>query len=181
MSKEGPVGLYRGLVPQLVGVAPEKAIKLTVNDMLRDMFTNRDKVTGEHSIYFPLEVLAGCGAGASQVVFTNPLEITKIRLQMQGKRAPGSSIKQQPSHPSIDPDLPCVCVRVCVLYGAPLITGETAVLLRAQGLPVPAHKTAIQIVKELGFVGLYKGASACLLRDIPFSGIYFPAYAAAKV
>jgi solute carrier family 25 aspartate/glutamate transporter 12/13 len=27
---EGFVGLYRGLVPQLVGVAPEKAIKLTV-------------------------------------------------------------------------------------------------------------------------------------------------------
>ena len=32
------------------------------------------------------------------------------------------------------------------------------------------------IVKNLGLVGLYKGASACLLRDVPFSGIYFPAY-----
>ena len=27
---EGPTGLYRGLIPQLMGVAPEKAIKLTV-------------------------------------------------------------------------------------------------------------------------------------------------------
>ena len=27
---EGPTGLYRGLIPQLIGVAPEKAIKLTV-------------------------------------------------------------------------------------------------------------------------------------------------------
>lgn len=27
---EGVLGLYRGLVPQLMGVAPEKAIKLTV-------------------------------------------------------------------------------------------------------------------------------------------------------
>lgn len=27
---EGILGLYRGLVPQLMGVAPEKAIKLTV-------------------------------------------------------------------------------------------------------------------------------------------------------
>jgi hypothetical protein len=27
---EGFSGLYRGLVPQLIGVAPEKAIKLTV-------------------------------------------------------------------------------------------------------------------------------------------------------
>jgi solute carrier family 25 aspartate/glutamate transporter 12/13 len=39
---------------------------------------------------------------------------------------------------------------------------------------------AIDIVKQLGIMGLYKGASACLLRDIPFSGIYFTAYAHLK-
>lgn len=43
-----------------------------------------------------------------------------------------------------------------------------------------ARKGAVQIVKELGLMGLYKGASACLLRDIPFSGIYFSAYAHLK-
>ena len=32
---EGFTGLYRGLVPQLMGVAPEKAIKLTMNDFAR--------------------------------------------------------------------------------------------------------------------------------------------------
>lgn len=32
------------------------------------------------------------------------------------------------------------------------------------------------IVRNLGLMGLYKGASACLLRDIPFSMIYFPGY-----
>merc|ERR1712141_29096 len=37
---EGPTGLYRGLVPQLMGVAPEKAIKLTMNDFMRDKFTS---------------------------------------------------------------------------------------------------------------------------------------------
>ena len=35
-------------------------------------------------------------------------------------------------------------------------------------------------VKELGFFGLYKGARACLLRDVPFSAIFFPAYAHLK-
>ena len=34
---EGPTGLYRGLVPQLMGVAPEKAIKLTVSLQLRNL------------------------------------------------------------------------------------------------------------------------------------------------
>lgn len=36
------------------------------------------------------------------------------------------------------------------------------------------------IVKNLGLVGLYKGASACLLRDVPFSAIFFPAYSHLK-
>ena len=35
---EGPMGLYRGLIPQLIGVSPEKAIKLTVNCV--SYFTN---------------------------------------------------------------------------------------------------------------------------------------------
>lgn len=38
---EGILGLYRGLVPQLLGVAPEKAIKLTVNDFIRDKCTDK--------------------------------------------------------------------------------------------------------------------------------------------
>jgi len=129
LKTEGPAGLYKGLGPQVIGVAPEKAIKLTVNDLLRDLF--EDKSKGE--IYFPLEVLAGGGAGASQVMFTNPLEIVKIRLQVQGEGT----------------------------KGAPRVG-------------------AFAIIKELGLPGLYKGAGACLLRDIPFSAIYFPTYAKMK-
>lgn len=51
LRNEGFRGLYRGLVPQLLGVAPEKAIKLTVNDFLRRLFTDPTK----GKIYFPLE------------------------------------------------------------------------------------------------------------------------------
>jgi hypothetical protein len=51
---EGVLGLYRGLVPQLLGVAPEKAIKLTVNDLVRDKFLDKNG----HIPYW-CEVLAG--------------------------------------------------------------------------------------------------------------------------
>jgi len=34
IKHEGFFGLYRGLIPQVVGVAPEKAIKLTASDQL---------------------------------------------------------------------------------------------------------------------------------------------------
>lgn len=136
IKKEGFKGLYSGLAAQLVGVAPEKAIKLTVNDLIRGIGTDENG-----TITMPWEILAGSSAGACQVIFTNPLEIVKIRLQMQG----GSSNKS-------------------------LAPGE-----------IP-HKrlTAGQIVKQLGIKGLYKGATACLLRDVPFSAIYFPTYANLK-
>ena len=65
-------------------------------------------------------------------VFTNPLEIVKIRLQVQGELAKKSDA-------------------------------------------VP-RRTAMWIVRNLGIVGLYKGVTACLLRDVPFSAIYFPTY-----
>ncbi|UJR25584.1 hypothetical protein I4U23_006928 [Adineta vaga] len=124
---EGVFGLYRGLIPQLVGVAPEKAIKLTVNDFIRDRLTQSDG-----TITLWAEIVAGGCAGASQVTFTNPLEIVKIRLQVAGE---------------------------------------------LQSVRRPA---ASEVVRELGLRGLYKGARACFLRDIPFSAIYFPAYAHTK-
>lgn len=64
IANEGARGLYSGVLPQLVGVAPEKAIKLTVNDLVRGFFT--DPKT--HHIPWEYEVLAGGTAGACQVV-----------------------------------------------------------------------------------------------------------------
>ncbi|EHA97283.1 Calcium-binding mitochondrial carrier protein Aralar2 [Heterocephalus glaber] len=71
-------------------------------------------------------------AGGSQVIFTNPLEIVKIRLQVAGEITTGPRV------------------------------------------------SALSVVRDLGFFGIYKGAKACFLRDIPFSAIYFPCYAHVK-
>lgn len=64
IKNEGFRGLYSGVLPQLVGVAPEKAIKLTVNDLVRGKLTDKD--TG--NIKLPAEILAGGMAGGCQVV-----------------------------------------------------------------------------------------------------------------
>lgn len=85
---EGLFGLYRGLLPQLVGVCPEKAIKLTVNDFVRDKLTS-----GKGEIPAWAEILAGGCAGGSQVMFTNPLEIVKIRLQVAGEIASAAKVR----------------------------------------------------------------------------------------
>lgn len=134
VKHEGFKGLYSGLGPQLVGVAPEKAIKLTVNDLVRGIFAKSDG-----TVPISGEIIAGGSAGACQVVFTNPLEIVKIRLQVQGEMLKHATKE------------------------APVV-----------------KQSAMHIVRELGLTGLYKGASACLLRDVPFSAIYFPSYAHLK-
>ena len=139
IRNEGAVGLYRGLGPQLVGVAPEKAIKLTVNDLVRNL--TKDKDTGKIALW--AEIVSGGSAGGCQVIFTNPLEIVKIRLQTQGEM-----------------------LRTAVKEG--------------MANPAAPRRGAVSIVKELGLLGLYKGAGACLLRDIPFSAIYFPCYSHVK-
>lgn len=64
IRNEGFRGLYAGVLPQLVGVAPEKAIKLTVNDMVRTYFTDKNS----NKIAISAEMLAGGSAGACQVV-----------------------------------------------------------------------------------------------------------------
>ena len=50
-----------------------------MNDLVRDFF-RKDGI-----VPFPCEVLAGGVAGGCQVLFTNPLEIIKIRMQLDNR------------------------------------------------------------------------------------------------
>jgi solute carrier family 25 aspartate/glutamate transporter 12/13 len=126
---DGFRGLYRGMPAVLVGITPEKAIKLGMNDFMCDYFRNRLGVTD-----LPLSYLGLSGgiAGMCQVVATNPMEIVKIRMQVQGT-APGI-----------------------------------------------ARQSIGEVVRELGFFGLYTGLRATLMRDVPFSVIYFATYGFVK-
>ena len=74
IQNEGFKGLYSGVVPQLIGVAPEKAIKLTVNDIVRAHFSEAE--TGK--IWLPHELLAGGTAGACQVVSISSSESAQV-------------------------------------------------------------------------------------------------------
>jgi solute carrier family 25 (mitochondrial aspartate/glutamate transporter), member 12/13 len=68
LKNEGVRGFYSGVLPQMIGVAPEKAIKLTVNDLVRGKLTDKD--TGK--IWVGYEFLAGGTAGGCQVVSRPP-------------------------------------------------------------------------------------------------------------
>ena len=60
------------------------------------------------------------------------------------------------------------------------LQGETARLLKARGFQNPVPQSLTAVVQNLGYSGLFTGARACLLRDIPFGAIYFPIYALLK-
>jgi solute carrier family 25 aspartate/glutamate transporter 12/13 len=72
----GPFALYRGVLVNVIGVAPEKTVKLGANDFLRVALT-------AHFGYLPLagEIVAGGFAGMTQVIVTNPLEVVKVKMQ----------------------------------------------------------------------------------------------------
>lgn len=119
VQQQGVRGLYRGLPPAVLGVFPEKAIKLSVNDYLTAVLSRPDG-----TISTPMAMLAGGSAGLCQVVMTNPMEL--VMINMQSAAARGSN-----------------------------------------------EKSMFRLIKHLGFSGLYKGTQATLLRDIPFSMVFF--------
>jgi len=138
IRNEGFFKLYRGLAVNLIGVAPEKALKLTLNDVFRRKLQGNDS-----TLSLEKQVLAGAGAGFGQVICTNPMELTKIFFQLE-------KVKQDEA--------------------------------KKKGLPPPEPLKVTNVVKMAGGVrGLYKGTAATLLRDVPFSMIYFPLYAYLKI
>lgn len=115
------LGFYHGIAPALIGIIPEKAIKLTLNDTIREGLARRQNVP-EKELSVLAGVLAGGLAGFAQCVITNPMEIVKINMQT-------------------------------------------------------SDANLASTVKSLGLRGLYKGSSITLMRDVPFSVLFFPSYA----
>ncbi|KAF1787967.1 Mitochondrial carrier domain [Phytophthora cactorum] len=148
VGTDGLRGLYRGLPPTLMGVLPEKAIKLAVNEQLREHFADADgtcrwasklwpvqapdvrspsSLTRYESFYHVLVILDLFFL--TETLNFVQVEIVKIRLQMQ------------------------------------------------TSLPVAERQTALEIARSLGIRGVYKGAGVCFMRDVPYAVLFFPSYA----
>ncbi|XP_035243017.1 mitochondrial glutamate carrier 1-like isoform X1 [Anguilla anguilla] len=164
VRSEGYFGMYRGAAVNLTLVTPEKAIKLAANDFFRHHLGRSGKGLTVYK-----EMLAGCGAGMCQVVITTPMEMLKIQLQDAGRLAANQNQQRTPA----------------VVASSKLGAGN-AVLRRSYNVglaPAPAARaeSATQIARQLlraqGVSGLYRGLGATLMRDIPFSVVYFPLFA----
>uniref|UniRef100_A0A8D1HAQ4 Mitochondrial glutamate carrier 2 n=1 Tax=Sus scrofa TaxID=9823 RepID=A0A8D1HAQ4_PIG len=153
IRSEGYFGMYRGAAVNLTLVTPEKAIKLAANDFFRHQLSKDGQ-----KLTLLKEMLAGCGAGTCQVIVTTPMEMLKIQLQDAGRIAAQKKILAAHARLSAQ--------------------GAAQPSVEAPATPRP---TATQLTRDLlrsrGIAGLYKGLGATLLRDVPFSIVYFPLFA----
>ena len=90
IKNKGLRGFYAGLSANLLGVTPEKAIKLAVNDLSR-MELAKLKGVNEKDLGIVWGIMAGGIAGACQIVATTPMEMAKIQMQMLSKQHPEST------------------------------------------------------------------------------------------
>ncbi|XP_048215415.1 mitochondrial glutamate carrier 1 isoform X1 [Perognathus longimembris pacificus] len=162
IRSEGYFGMYRGLsdprIPtgaavNLTLVTPEKAIKLAANDFFRHQLSKDGQ-----KLTLPKEMLAGCGAGTCQVIVTTPMEMLKIQLQDAGR----------------------IAAQRKILAGEAQLSSQGGAQPPVEA-PAAPRPTATQLTRDLlrsrGIAGLYKGLGATLLRDVPFSVVYFPLFA----
>ncbi|KAG1959554.1 mitochondrial glutamate carrier 1 [Pimephales promelas] len=147
IRSEGFCGMYRGAAVNLTLVTPEKAIKLAANDFFRHQLSKDGQ-----KLTLVGEMLAGCGAGTCQVIVTTPMEMLKIQLQDAGR------IEAQRN-----------------LIGRDGGGGAKANVVQRKS--PTALQLSRDLLKDKGITGLYTGLGATLLRDVPFSIIYFPLFA----
>jgi solute carrier family 25 carnitine/acylcarnitine transporter 20/29 len=144
LKNEGVLGLYKGLVPPLVGVSLINAslfgTKSLTHTMLDDMDDKSDtepssNATQQTQPNFKHLMISGAAAGFASGFLSSPIELLKIRQQLdQG--------------------------------------GSNAVKL----LPLTRD-----IVRNSGWLSLFRGLSATLIREIPSFPAYFVTYEYSKI
>jgi solute carrier family 25 carnitine/acylcarnitine transporter 20/29 len=151
LAAEGPKGLYKGMGAPLATVAVFNAVLFTARGQMEALL--RD-APGAH-LSVGQQMVAGAGAGVACSMVACPTELVKCRLQAQSALA--------------------TAVEVPVLAGVGAVGGTAAVQYRGP-LDVARHV----IRSEGGMLGLYKGLTPTLMREVPGNAAMFGAYEAVK-
>ncbi|KAJ7295652.1 hypothetical protein O6H91_14G053300 [Diphasiastrum complanatum] len=155
LAAEGPRGLYKGMGAPLATVAVLNAVLFTARGQMEALL--REGPGGSLSV--GQQMVAGAGAGIAVSFAACPTELVKCRLQAQSALA-------------------------LVTEGAPALAAAggsaatiTVVPIKYNG-PIDVARHVLRY--EGGVLGLFKGLTPTLLREVPGNAAMFGAYEAIK-
>ncbi|CAI5461114.1 unnamed protein product [Closterium sp. Yama58-4] len=155
IAAEGPKGLYAGIGPPLATVAVFNAVLFTARGQMEAIL----KSSPDEKLSVGKQVIAGGGAGVAVSFVACPTELIKCRLQAQ------SALAAAP------------------LQGA--VAGVAAAGGPTVSMSVPRYAGPLDVARHVirsegGVLGLFKGLTPTLLREVPGNAAMFGAYEATK-
>lgn len=84
--QEGVASFYKGLGPQLCGTIPDKAVSLATREFVKSFF--------DHPNEFKASLTSAAVSGVMQSVVMNPVEVVKVRMQLDSTLKPFGVIRE---------------------------------------------------------------------------------------
>eukprot|EP00271_Cylindrocystis_brebissonii_P013536 TRINITY_DN33429_c0_g1_i1.p1 TRINITY_DN33429_c0_g1~~TRINITY_DN33429_c0_g1_i1.p1 ORF type:complete len:324 (-),score=45.22 TRINITY_DN33429_c0_g1_i1:58-1029(-) len=161
IAAEGAGGLYAGIGPPLATVAVFNAVLFTARGQMEALL---GKEKGK-SLSVGQSFIAGGGAGFAVAFVACPTELVKCRLQAQSAMV----AQVMPS--------PAAAAAATVGVPAGPLADAAVKVLKYKG-PMDVARQVVQ--SEGGMLGLFRGFTPTLLREIPGNACMFGAYEATK-
>ncbi|XP_025974053.1 solute carrier family 25 member 48 isoform X5 [Dromaius novaehollandiae] len=143
---ESVAGFFKGMAFPLASIAVYSSVVFGVFSNTQRLLSQLRYGDAARAPALPDMALASAVAGFVSVGIGTPVDLVKIRLQMQTQPSLQANVRLKPTVP-----------------GFPVYRG-----------PIHCFRTVLQ--KE-GIAGIYRGAGAMLLRDVPGYCLYFIPYA----
>lgn len=86
IKHEGFVSFYKGLGPQLCGTVPDKAVSLATREYVKGKFADPNAFTASFT--------SAVASGITQSVVMNPVEIVKVRMQIESSLTASGVIRE---------------------------------------------------------------------------------------
>mmetsp|Transcript_19221 Transcript_19221/g.18463 ORF Transcript_19221/g.18463 Transcript_19221/m.18463 type:complete len:430 (-) Transcript_19221:91-1380(-) len=158
-QQEGLTGLYRSFPITLLTNLPYGIIMVSTNEHLRQLaMHHRNNNTG--TLDLPSTIFAGCGAGAVASALTTPLDCVKTRLQTQ-RLSVANNINS-----SVLTNTNNICNQQPPICHQPKYN--------------TVHDAFRSILKQDGFIGLFRGITPRVLTHTPAVAISWTTYEMAK-
>eukprot|EP00897_Mesotaenium_endlicherianum_P004297 jgi/Mesen1/3896/ME000208S02907 len=166
VAAEGVAGLYAGIGPPIATVALLNAVLFSARGQMESLLRS---APGEN-LTVGQQFIAGGGAGVAVSIVACPTELIKCRLQAQGALASQAAAIESPALAAAVAGAPG---HVAAAGGG----GTAKAVLKYSG-PMDVARQVLR--SEGGALGLFKGLTPTLLREVPGNAAMFGAYEAIK-